>query len=273
VTKLSNPDLVEFWAAEFPSYSRSTLAAAQGRLSRLLYSPPVRNILSQRELKLDFMDIMDNRKILLCNLSKGKIGQDNSDLFGRLLVSKIQISAMTRADRPREQRQPFYLYVDEFQNFVTSSFEDILSEARKYQLCLILANQFTRQLSRRIHDSVFGNVGTLITFRLGLDDAQDLQRELGKFTYEDILNLEPYHTYVRIGKAQDTFSMVTMPPPEGGDPAIADRIRENSRRKYATPRAEVEASLRETAGNTKAKVKAQKGEAEDEDELQFFETE
>jgi hypothetical protein len=274
VSRLSDPDLVEFWVEEFPSYSKATIGAVQRRLSRVLYTPMVRNILSQKESKLDFLEIMDEKKILLCNLSKGNIGQDNSDLFGQLLVSKIQISSMARASRPMEERQPFYLYVDEFQNFVTSSFEEILSEARKYRLCLILANQFTKQLSRRIHDAVFGNVGTLITFRLSLDDAQDLQKELGRFTHENILNLKPYHTYVRIGRAQDSFSMVTLPPPEGRDLSIAQRVKEASRCKYATPRAEVEDSLRAAIqAPAISKAEGVKGDGDRADELDFFEEE
>jgi hypothetical protein len=274
VSRLADPDLVEFWVEEFPSYSKATIGAVQRRLSRVLYTPVVRNILSQKESKLDFLEIMDRKKILLCNLSKGNIGQDNSDLFGQLLMSKIQISSMARADRTMEERQPFYLYVDEFQNFVTSSFEEILSEARKYQLCLILANQFTKQLSRRVHDAVFGNVGTLVTFRLGLDDAQDLQKELGSFTYENILNLESYHTYVRIGRAQDSFSMVTLPPPEEQDPTIAEKVKEASRHKYATPREEVEDSLRGAIqAPAISKPKGVERDGSRADELDFFEEE
>lgn len=278
VSQISDPDLVEFWTVEFPSYSKATISAVQRRLSRLLSSSIIRNILSQKESKLDFQEIMDGKMILLCNLSKGKIGQDNSDLFGRLIVTELQLSAMSRADRPKEERQPFFLYVDEFQNFLTSSFEEILPEARKYQLCMTLAHQFTSQLSKPIHDAVFGNVGSLIVFRVGSDDAQDLQKKMGRFTYENILNLEPYHAYVKIGKAMDTFSMVTFPPPVGGDPSIAERVRNASRRKYATPREEVEAYLRD--GQTPAGRKSKGSNKpknddgmEDSDVLDFYETE
>ena len=187
------------------------------------------------------------------------------------MITKLQLAAMSRVDTPEDQRNDFFLYVDEFQNFVTSSFEEILSEARKYQLCLILANQFTRQLSKRVHDAVFGNVGTLVTFRLGLDDAQDLQKELGRFTYENILNLEPYHTYVKIGRAQDTFSMQTLPPPNGGDTSAPERIRDASRRKYATPRTEVEDYLRAEIEMPYAGEQQDTGERKD--ELDFFEKE
>ena len=132
-----------------------------------------------------FTQSMDTRKIFLANLSRGKLGEHISGLFGGLLVSKIQLTAMGRASQPEEQRVPFYFYVDEFQNFVNESFEVILSEARKYKLCLMIAHQFTGQLPSRLYDAVFGNVGTLLVFEVGVDDATALEKQLGVFTRED----------------------------------------------------------------------------------------
>ena len=204
----------EFWSEDFPDFHPASVAAVKRRLADIMSEARVRKILSKKDTDFDFKKIMDKNKIFLANLSRGILGEDVSTLFGGLLVSKIQLTAMARAAQPEEKRTPFYLYVDEFQNFVNDSFEVILSEARKYKLCLVVAHQFTGQLPNRLYDAVFGNVGTLIVFEVGISDAQALEKQLGIFTKDDIINLSRFHTFTRIGKARDTFSMRTLPPPK-----------------------------------------------------------
>ena len=231
ITRISDDYLKEFWVDDFPSFSQSTVSAVKRRLGSILNEPEVRNVLAQTRTSFDFKKMMDTRKIFLANLSRGNLGEDISALFGGLLVSKIQLTAMARASQPEAERVPFYLYVDEFQNFVNDSFEIILSEARKYKLCLCIAHQFTGQLPSRLYDAVFGNVGTLISFEVGVDDATALEKQLGKFTKDDIINLERFHTFTRIGKARDSFSMRTIPPPEI-ETDNTEEIKQASREKY-----------------------------------------
>jgi len=204
--------ICEFWYSDFPAFHPASIAAVKRRLGDIINEPTVRKILSKKDTTFNFQKIMDGKQIFLANLSRGIIGEDVSSLFGGLLVSKIQLTAMARATQPDEKRTPFYLYVDEFQNFVNDSFEAILSEARKYKLCLTIAHQFTGQLPKKLYNAVFGNVGTLIVFEVGVNDAQALEKQLGLFTKDDIINLERFHTFTRIGKAIDTFSMRTLPP-------------------------------------------------------------
>ena len=211
----------EFWSEDFPEFHPASVAAVKRRLADIMSEPSVRKVLSKPDTGFDFQNIMDDKRIFLANLSRGILGEDVSTLLGGLLVSKIQLTAMARAAQPEAKREPFYLYVDEFQNFVNDSFEVILSEARKYKLCLTIAHQFTGQLPKRLYDAVFGNVGVLIVFETGIGDAQALEKQLGVFTKDDIINLERFHTFTRIGKAIDTFSMRTLPPPEGSPREMA----------------------------------------------------
>lgn len=227
--------LKEFWTEDFPAFTQSTISAVKRRLASILGEPEVRAILSQSRTSFSFREMMDTRKIFLANLSRGRLGENISSLFGGILVSKIQLTAMARASQPEEERIPFYLYVDEFQNFVNESFEIILSEARKYKLCLTVAHQFTGQLPGRLYDAVFGNVGTLVVFEVGIDDATALEKQLGKFSRDDIINLERFHTFPRIGKAKETFSMVTLPPPEVGVD-LSSSVRQASRDRYCIKR-------------------------------------
>ncbi len=229
--RINDEYLTEYWTEDFPRMTASTISATKRRLSSILRRPEVRDILGQRDTTFALRDIMNRGKIFLANLSRGELGEDASDVFGGLLVSKIQLTAMSRATEPEAERVPFYLYVDEFQNFVSESFEVILSEARKYRLGLIIAHQFTGQLPKAVYDAVFGNVGTMVTFALGIDDAVALEKQMGKFTRDDIINLEDYHTFTRIGKARDTFSMITLPPPKITE-NLSDVIRQASREKY-----------------------------------------
>jgi hypothetical protein len=233
LVRLNDDYLKEFWVDDFPGFAQSTVSAVKRRLASVLGEPEVRNVLGQSQNSFNFKDMMDKKKIFLANLSRGILGENISSLFGGLLVSKIQLTAMARASQPEEERVPFYLYVDEFQNFVNESFEVILSEARKYKLCLTITHQFTGQLPSRLYDAVFGNIGSLIVFEVGVDDATSLEKQLGKFTREDILNLERFHTFTRIGKSMDTFSMRTFPDPTAEED-FSSRIRQASREKYCS---------------------------------------
>ena len=158
----------------------------------------MRNIIGQSQSAFNIRDIMDNRKILIVNLSKGRIGEENSNFLGLVLVPKILVAAMSRQDMPEEQRTDFFLYVDEFQNFATETFADILAEARKFRLNLIVANQFIGQIEEEVKNAVFGNVGTLISFRVGVTDANYLQHEFTPvFNETDLINVERFHAYAK----------------------------------------------------------------------------
>ncbi len=199
---------------------------------------------------------MDDRKILLLNLSKGRVGEDNSALLGAMMITKIQLAAMSRVDIPEEERKDYYLYVDEFQNFATESFADILSEARKYRLNLIMAHQYIAQLTSigstggkitKVKDAVFGNVGTIVAFRIGAPDAEDLIKEYEPyFIEEDLINLSKYHIYLKLmidGVSSKPFSAVTIPPMDIENKSELDKIIRVSRERYANPRKEVEEKL------------------------------
>jgi len=198
---------------------------------------------------------MDEGKILIANLSKGRIGEDNSKLLGALLITKLQLAAMSRVDIPEEERLDFYLYVDEFQNFATESFADILSEARKYRLSLTLANQYVAQLeemtatgkSTKVRDAVFGNVGTIITFRMGAEDAEFLENEFTpELAPENLVNLAKYNIYLKLmveGVATRPFSAETLPPSPLLEKSHREKIINVSRERYGLPRKIVEEKI------------------------------
>lgn len=243
---ISDPDLLEFWREEFLSYGQATFMPIYNKLGRFLASPIVRNVVAQTESKVDFLQAIKDRKAIICNLSQGEIGEDNSHLLGALLVSKIQVAAMTMVGRPREQRPDFYLYVDEFQNFLVSSFEKILSEAGKSRLGLILANQFLDQLEEKVRKAVLGNVGTLICFKSGIEDARHLRSEFNEpFSDKDLLSLERGETIVRMGTSAQPFNMATFAPPERPGKDFAEEIVRLSRERYSTPKNTVEGQLRD----------------------------
>ncbi len=194
---------------------------------------------------------MDNKKILIANLSKGRVGEDASRLLGALLITKLQLAAMSRVDTPEKEREDFYLYVDEFQNFATESFASILSEARKYRLNLVLAHQYITQMEEKVRDAVFGNVGTLILFRVGAEDAEFLEKEFSpEFMATDIVNLEKFTIYLKLmvdGIATRPFWARTLYPfavPEDSDPEAVLAV---SRGKYSVPREKVESAIVEWA--------------------------
>jgi type IV secretory pathway TraG/TraD family ATPase VirD4 len=181
VDKITDPVVKSFWVNEFGRYTQryevEATAAIQNKVGQFISNPLIRNIVGQVKSSIDMRKVMDEGKILILNLSKGRVGEDNSRLLGALLITKIQLAAMSRVDVPESQRKDFYLYVDEFQNFATESFVNILSEARKYRLSLTLGHQYIAQMEETVRDAVFGNVGTLICFRVGAEDAEFLEKE------------------------------------------------------------------------------------------------
>jgi hypothetical protein len=203
----------------------------------------MRNIIGQSKSSFDLRKIMDEGKILLISLAKGKIGEENSNFLGLILVPKILAAAMSRQDTPLEQRRDFFLYVDEFQNFATPDFAQILSEARKYRLNLTVANQFIGQMDEDIKNAVFGNVGTIVAFRVGVQDANYLQHEFQPvFSEADLINIERFHAYVKTlvnGEPVQPFSMDLTRDlsleKQQANPRVAELIRELSRLKYGRP--------------------------------------
>ena len=252
VARVTDPVTRAFWVNEFEKYDekyrRESVAAIQNKIGQFMSASIVRNIVAQRTSTFDVRQIMDNKKIFIVNLSKGRIGEDASRLLGGMLITKIQLSAMGRVDIPHEaDRKDFFLYVDEFQNFATESFAGILSEARKYRLSLIMAHQYVKQLDEKVADAVFGNVGTIVSFRIGADDAEMLEKEYSPtFMVEDIVNLPKFHVYLKLmidGMASQPFSAAALGPIDARTGSTAAVIA-SSRKNFAAPRAEVEERIR-----------------------------
>lgn len=249
--KVTDPVVKAFWTQEFARYTQrlevEATAAIQNKVGQFISNPLIRNIIGQVRSSMDMRDIMDKKKIFLINLSKGRIGEDNARLLGALLITKLQLAAMSRADVPEKERNDFYLYVDEFQNFATESFATILSEARKYRLCLILGHQYINQMEEHVRDAVFGNVGTLVTFRIGAEDAEFLEKEFSPvFMAEDLVNLPKYNIYLKLmidGIAGAPFSAETIPPFDKLEESNREKIINVSRERYGTPRFIVEEKI------------------------------
>jgi type IV secretory pathway TraG/TraD family ATPase VirD4 len=220
VANLKDEVVKAFWLQEFNKYHlqfrTEAIAPIQNKIGQFITNPLIRNIIGQDKSAFDLREIMDNGKIFLANLSVGAIGEETASLLGGLLITKFQLASMSRVDIPEENRRPFFLYIDEFQNFSTESFANILSEARKYRLSLTLAHQYLAQVPESIIKAIFGNIGTFIIFRLGPLDAEVFVKELGNtITVEDLINLPSYHVYVKLltdGKATYPFSATTLPP-------------------------------------------------------------
>lgn len=256
INNLKDPVVKAFWVHEYEAwrdqFRNEAIAPIQNKVGQFLSSNIVRNVVGQTRSTINVFDIMNTKKIFLINVSKGRIGEDNSALLGGMLITKLQLSAMERVRIPENQREDFYLYVDEFQNFVTDSFASILSEARKYRLCLIIAHQYIAQLetadSKTVKDAVFGNVGTMVIFRVGADDADALEKEFEpEFTVEDFVNLPNYHIYNKLmvdGVTSRPFSAKTLPPvPVQSSDEIRQLVIETSRTNYTRARSEVEAEI------------------------------
>ncbi len=217
------------------------------KFGAFLSNDMMRNIIGQTKSSFDIRNIMDTKKILLVNLSKGRLGDLNSKLLGMIFVMKFQAAAMSRTDIPEDQRQDFSLFVDEFQNFSTDSFATIMSEARKFHLNLIVANQFTTQLSEEIRDAVFGNVGTIVSFRVGQNDVEILSRYFQPtFTSDDLLRIPNYNAIVRTlieGVPTQPFSMVSLPTLGTPNKKLYEALKQLSAIKYGRNRLQVEKEI------------------------------
>ncbi len=255
ILKLKDPVVKAFWVDEFAKYNErfatEAIAPIQNKVGQFLSASIVRNIVGQVKSTIDMRDIMDGQKIFIMNLAKGRIGEDASALLGNMLVTRIQLAAMGRVDIPEPDRKDFYLYVDEFQNFATLSFANILSEARKYRLNLILAHQYIEQLAEEVAAAVFGNVGTIVTFRIGAADAEILEKEFSPtFTAEDLVNLTKYDTYMKLmidGVSSTPFSASGLPPVTGPTDN-RDKVIRVSRERYAKPKEIVEEKITRWSG-------------------------
>ena len=249
---VKDPNVREFWEKEMPQSQRSNefgdvVSWFVSKFGAFLSNEMMRNIIGQTKSAFDLREIMDNKKILLVNLSKGRTGELNSKLLGMMFVMKFQAAAMSRSNIPEKDRVDFALYVDEFQNFSTDSFATILSEARKFHLNLIVANQFTTQLTEEIRDAVFGNIGTVVSFRVGQNDVDSLSRYFQPhFDGDDLLRIPNANTVVRTlvhGVPTQPFSMATLPPLGNPNMELADALKQLSAAKYGRPRAVVESDI------------------------------
>jgi len=250
---VTDPVVRNFWINEMgqtSDYHKSEMLGwFVGKFGAFMTNTTMRNILGQSQSSIDIRKAMDEGKIILVKLAKGQIGEINMQLLGMILVAQIQMAAMARADVPENERRDFYLYVDEFQNFATDSFAAILSEARKFRLNLIVANQFIGQLTDEIRDAVFGNVGSLMCFRVGNDDAEYMAKQFAPlFSQQDLINIENYNSITKIlidSKPTRPFSLSGYNYPPGSSKEIGDAVRQLSRLKYGRPRDIVDAEIEE----------------------------
>ncbi len=250
VRQIKDPFIRDFWAEEFASYDerfrREAIAPIQNKLGQFLLNPVVRNILGQVQSKVSFPFIMDNQRIFIANLAKGKLGHDKANLLGSLLTTQFQLAAMARTNQPEHERRDFYLFIDEFQNFSTDAFASILAEARKYRLCLTLSHQYIDQVPLPIRQAVFGNVGTLISFRVGYTDAEALHQEFGNtHIAEQFVDLDKFEVLARLledGVNKEPFRARTLAPVEN---PVGRRMKliARSRERFATARAQIERKL------------------------------
>jgi len=255
VKALTDPVIKAFWQNEFANYPdrymTEAVAPIQNKIGQFLSANIIRNMVAQVKSTIDVREIMDNGKIFIMNLAKGRIGEDNSRLLGGMLVTKIQLAAMERVDTPEEDRKDFFLYVDEFQNFATPSFANILSEARKYRLSLIMAHQYVTQLDEIVADAVFGNVGTMVIFRVGGADAETLVKELTPtFIEDDIVNLAKFSVIMKLmidGVSSQPFTASTLPP-IGTRTDSADKVIRVSRERYGKKREMIEDKILRWSG-------------------------
>jgi len=264
VRKIEDPIVKAFWEKEFEVMQDrmrvEAISPILNKVGQFLASPIIRNIVGQPKSTVDLRFAMDRGKIIIVNLSKGKLGEDNSQLLGSMLITKFQIDAMSRANIPEKDRKDFYLYVDEFQNFATDSFATILSEARKYKLNLTMANQYIAQMPDEVRDAVFGNVGSILTFQVGFDDAEYLSSQFGEEALPaDLVSLSKYTAYTKLlidGMPSKTFSLDTLPPPiiENED-GRREKILKVVRERYAQNRELVEDKIKRWSNTEKKELK------------------
>lgn len=255
IDNITDPSVKAFWLDEFNKYGERYMqeagAAIQNKIGQFVSNPIIRNIIGQPRSSFDIRSIMDSKKIMIVNLSKGRVGEANANLLGGMLVTKIYLAAMSRADLNPEQMKAapnFYLFVDEFQSFANESFADILSEARKYKLNLTIAHQYVEQMPEEVRSAVFGNVGTMITFRIGAFDSEIFEKEYApQFAAQDLVNLGFAQIYLKLmidGVSSQPFSAATMAPWKKPETIYRDLIIERSREQFAATRAAVEESIR-----------------------------
>ena len=237
-------DMVKrFWAVDFADWSEKfdteAIIPLVNKLGQFLSNPLLRNIFAQKENKVDLEKIMNEKKILLINLSKGKLGEENSSFFGSMFITKIKQAGMARAALPEKDRVDFYLYVDEFHNLVTATFDNLFSEARKYGLCLIVAHQYMEQLLPAVRATVLGNSGTIVIFRVGGDDAKKMESEMTPvFKAKDMINLGQQEFYIKMtidGNTYDPFSAETLKVMPSAHASLKEKIIAYSRQNYAMP--------------------------------------
>ncbi len=255
VSNITDPSVRSFWVDEYAKYTDKFAAEAapaiQNKVGQFVANPIIRNIIGQAKSTFDIRKMMDERKIFIINLSKGRVGEGNANLIGSMLVTKIYLAAMSRADmseREMKAAAPFYLYVDEFQSFANESFADILSEARKYKLSLTIAHQYIEQMPDEVRAAVFGNVGTMIAFRVGATDGEVLEKEfIPTFTQEDLVNLGKYQMYLKLmidGVSSRPFSARGLPDTKKPEINFKDKVVAASREQFARPRAIVEEEIK-----------------------------
>jgi hypothetical protein len=256
IANISDPSVKNYWTKEYAGYTErfaaEAIPAIQNKIGQFTSNPLIRNIIGQTKSSFDIRKVMDEKKILIVNLSKGLVGENNANLLGSMIVTKIYLAAMSRADvTPAELKKlsNFYLYVDEFQSFANKSFADILSESRKYKLGLNITHQYIEQMAEEVRAAVFGNVGTMIAFRVGSYDAEILEKEFAPvFTMEDIVNLGFVQVYLKLmidGVASQPFSATTLPPFPKPEVSFRDKVMEMSRKNFTRPKAEVEKIIEE----------------------------
>ena len=251
VRQVKDPFIRAFWAEEYENYDerfkREAIAPIQNKIGQFLLNPVVRNILGQVRRRVDIPFAMDNGRLFIANLSKGRLGHDKANLLGSLLVTQFQLGAMARSARPESERRDFYLFIDEFQNFSTDAFASILAEARKYRLCLTLSHQYIDQLPEPIRQAVFGNVGTLVAFRIGYTDAEVMTKEFGKtIPATSLADLERYEAVVKLlveGANQEPFRAKMLPPLENCI-GRRDKLIKQSRERFAMPRTKIDDKLK-----------------------------
>jgi hypothetical protein len=264
VGELEDLDLRAFWHGEFHGYTPATFAPIYNKLGLLLSSPLVRNIVAGRQSKLSFADVIARKQILLVNLAGSQIGSDQSHFLGALLVSKLQIAAMGSLRLGQSERTPFTLYVDEFQNFLVSSFEIILSEAGKAGLSLVMANQFLEQLAPSLQTAILSNAGTLCSFRVSSDSGRLLEKEFaGHYKSQELVSLHRGQAIVRVGSAADSYDITTLPPLAAMESSFSELIRHSSRERICRPRGDVEDEL-----TADAKKQAEEQEAAEREEAE-----
>lgn len=254
VDNVKDPVVKDFWTKEFANYTdrftQEATPAIQNKIGQFTSNPLIRNIIGQPKSSFDIRELMDNKKILLINLSKGLVGDVNMRLLGSMLTTRIFLGAMSRADLPPAELKKasnFYFYVDEFQNFANDTFAEILSEARKYSLNLIIAHQYVEQMEEQVRAAVFGNVGTSVAFRVGPFDAETLETIFSpEFMKEDLVNLGAYQMYLTLmidGVGSRPFSAIGLPPIEPPPRSFRNEVIEASRRQYGAPRAAIEKAV------------------------------